>query len=378
MPAEAVPGVIAECAEQAGAGRRGHRQHGLLRGRSGGGAPPSASSSSWPAATACASSARPAWASINTDPTAPMHASRSPRSACRPAASASRSSPARSARRCSSWPTASASGSARFVSLGNKGDVSANDLLNYWDDDPATEVVLPVHRELRQPPQVRPRRPAGVAAQADRGGEVRPRLARRRRRRRPVPAGRRDPRRHRPRAVRRRPGARRPATAGRATGGRADQRRRARPCWRSTRCGPAASRSPSCRSDTRAELAPPAAGRRDRRQPASTSPTARSRPTTGSRCRRVLADPGVDARAGDLHTAARQRPPTTWPARSPRSPKGAGKPVLAVTLGLDDGPLGPGSRRAGLRLPGARRWWPSGGSPATPRGGPARWATCPT
>ena len=27
------------------------------------------------------------------------------------------------------------------MSLGNKGDVSANDLLNYWYDDPATEVV---------------------------------------------------------------------------------------------------------------------------------------------------------------------------------------------------------------------------------------------
>jgi acyl-CoA synthetase (NDP forming)/GNAT superfamily N-acetyltransferase len=32
-------------------------------------------------------------------------------------------------------------GLSTFVSLGNKGDVSANDLLNYWYDDPATEVV---------------------------------------------------------------------------------------------------------------------------------------------------------------------------------------------------------------------------------------------
>jgi len=33
-------------------------------------------------------------------------------------------------------------GISTFVSLGNKGDVSANDLLNFWDDDPSTEVVL--------------------------------------------------------------------------------------------------------------------------------------------------------------------------------------------------------------------------------------------
>jgi acyl-CoA synthetase (NDP forming)/RimJ/RimL family protein N-acetyltransferase len=33
-------------------------------------------------------------------------------------------------------------GISTFVSLGNKGDVSANDLLNYWDDDPGTDVVL--------------------------------------------------------------------------------------------------------------------------------------------------------------------------------------------------------------------------------------------
>jgi acyl-CoA synthetase (NDP forming)/RimJ/RimL family protein N-acetyltransferase len=33
-------------------------------------------------------------------------------------------------------------GISSFVSLGEKGDVSANDLLNYWYDDPATDVVL--------------------------------------------------------------------------------------------------------------------------------------------------------------------------------------------------------------------------------------------
>jgi acyl-CoA synthetase (NDP forming)/RimJ/RimL family protein N-acetyltransferase len=33
-------------------------------------------------------------------------------------------------------------GLSTFVSLGSKGDVSANDLLNYWYDDPGTDVVL--------------------------------------------------------------------------------------------------------------------------------------------------------------------------------------------------------------------------------------------
>ena len=33
-------------------------------------------------------------------------------------------------------------GVSAFVSLGDKGDVSANDLLNHWDDDAATDVVL--------------------------------------------------------------------------------------------------------------------------------------------------------------------------------------------------------------------------------------------
>ncbi len=45
-------------------------------------------------------------------------------------------------RRCSSWPTGCGIGISSFVSLGNKADVSANDFLNYWDDDPDTDVVL--------------------------------------------------------------------------------------------------------------------------------------------------------------------------------------------------------------------------------------------
>ena len=105
-----------------------------------------------------------------------------------------------------------------------------------------------LHRELRQPAQVRPRRPARVASQAGRGGQGRAGLGRRRRRRRAVPAGRRDPGRHRAGAVRRRPGAGQPAAARRRPGGRRHQRPAAPPCWPSTACGPAGCARPSCRS----------------------------------------------------------------------------------------------------------------------------------
>src|SRR5207249_3466901 len=33
-------------------------------------------------------------------------------------------------------------GFSAFVSVGNKADVSSNDLLEYWEDDPATDLVL--------------------------------------------------------------------------------------------------------------------------------------------------------------------------------------------------------------------------------------------
>src|SRR3970282_1676136 len=33
-------------------------------------------------------------------------------------------------------------GVSSFVSLGNKADVSTNDLLQYWEDDPSTDIIL--------------------------------------------------------------------------------------------------------------------------------------------------------------------------------------------------------------------------------------------
>ena len=60
----------------------------------------------------------------------------------RPAESPCSPSRARSASPSSSVLPASASGVSSFVSVGNKADVSGNDLLQYWEDDPGTDVVL--------------------------------------------------------------------------------------------------------------------------------------------------------------------------------------------------------------------------------------------
>ena len=57
------------------------------------------------------------------------------------AGSASRRRAARSGSRCSSRARARLGFSA-FVSIGNKADVSSNDLLEWWEDDPETDVVL--------------------------------------------------------------------------------------------------------------------------------------------------------------------------------------------------------------------------------------------
>ena len=51
-------------------------------------------------------------------------------------------------------------GISTFVSVGNKADVSGNDLLQYWEHDPDTDVILPLPRVVREPAQVRAARPA--------------------------------------------------------------------------------------------------------------------------------------------------------------------------------------------------------------------------
>ena len=126
------------------------------------------------------------------------------------------------------------------MSVGNKADVSGNDLLQYWAEDPRTDVILLYLESFGNP-----RKFAEIArrvgpTQADRGGQGRA-LGRRRARRlvahrrarderragrRAVARGRRDPDRHARGAVRRRDAALAPAGAGRPPRGDGDQRRR--------------------------------------------------------------------------------------------------------------------------------------------------------
>ena len=103
-----------------------------------------------PRRTACATSCAPracAW----SDPTAWACSTPIPRSslerdlradARRPrATSACSRRAARSASPSSTTPASSNIGISTFVSVGNKADVSGNDLLAYWKDDPRTDVI---------------------------------------------------------------------------------------------------------------------------------------------------------------------------------------------------------------------------------------------
>ena len=90
---------------------------------------------------------------------AQRHVRRRPRR--RPARSASPPSPVRWASACWPRPRTGAIGVSGFVSLGNKLDVSGNDLLLYWEDDPATKVDRALPRVVRQPGEVPPARRAG-------------------------------------------------------------------------------------------------------------------------------------------------------------------------------------------------------------------------
>ena len=119
-------------------------------------------------------------------------------------------------------------GISTFVSVGNKADVSGNDLVQYWSEDPRTDVILLLPRELRLGRKLHAHRQAGRAPQADRRGEGRPlpgRRARgflahrrprreRRRRRRALATGGHHPRRDARGALRRLDAAGPPAVAG--------------------------------------------------------------------------------------------------------------------------------------------------------------------
>ena len=172
VPADEVAGVVEACRRKRVRGlvvdlRRLRRDR--PRGPRGG----AAAGRRAPGPRACAWSAPTAWASSTPTPrcgSTPASRRWSPAAA----GSASSPSPARSASRCSSGPAAATSGCPRFVSAGNRADVSGNDLLQYWATDPATEVVL-LHLESFGNPRkfarlARTRRPD----QAGGRGEERP------------------------------------------------------------------------------------------------------------------------------------------------------------------------------------------------------------
>ena len=139
-------------------------------------------------------------------------------------------------------------GLSQFVSVGNKADVSGNDLLEYWESDPRTHVILLYLESFGNP-----RRFARLARrigriQADRRGQSRTdagRLARGRQphrgarrerhgRRCAVPPVRRHSRRHHRRDVRHRGVSRRPAAARRAAASRSSPMPADRASWPST------------------------------------------------------------------------------------------------------------------------------------------------
>ncbi|HLZ39169.1 MAG TPA: hypothetical protein VKP64_15795, partial [Mycobacteriales bacterium] len=64
-------------------------------------------------------------------------------------------------------------GVSSFVSIGNRADVSANDLLLWWEQDVRTRVVVLYLGVLRQSPEVRPDRSPALPPQADRRNEGR-------------------------------------------------------------------------------------------------------------------------------------------------------------------------------------------------------------
>ena len=167
-------------------------------------------------------------------------------------------------------------GVSTFVSMGNKADVSGNDLMQYWTDDPGDRRGAPLPRVVRQPAHVRSRRSGAGAAQAHRRAQERPQHRRctrlpfphrragrpRRRGRRAPPPDRCHPRRHPRRAVRHGDAARPPTGPGRSTGRGGEQRRRPRHrCGRCVCC----SRAPGPRALLRAPGSPSRAGAVGRR-----------------------------------------------------------------------------------------------------------------
>ena len=180
----------------------------------------------------------------------------------------------------------------------------------------------------RQPAQVLPHRPPGLAAQADHrrplgphhpgradGPDRPPDRGAAARGRRDVPAGRGDPGRHPRRDVRRRPAAGPPAAAARAPGRDRRQQRRHRAARRRRRVGGRPGRQPLGR-----RWAPTRRPRTSRTPSTPPSTTPRSTRWSPSTCRRSTS------------------PARTSPTCSPRSGEQSDKPIVSSFLGAEGVP----------------------------------------
>ena len=240
-------------------------------------------------------------------------------------------------------------GLSAFVSIGNKADVSSNDLLEWWDDDPATEIVLLYLESFGNPRTFAKSRATRRPAEADSRGQERDDGFRRAcgqlphgrtcrlggGRRRPLPPGRRDPRDVARGAHRRGHAPVRPAHAQGPSCRRCDERRRPRdPLRRRVRGGRLDLPSPG--EDTLRALAAVLPSEASLANPVDMlgSATDASYETV---LPLLLADPGIDAvialfvpavsaTAGAVAAAVRART---------AGAVGRDKPVLAVVMSAE-------------------------------------------
>ena len=140
VPAATVLDVVEDCARQG----RGRTRRDLGRVRRSRRRPTRAgrARAHGARATACGSIGPNCMGVVNTDPEVRMNATFAPsrpvpgRVGLRVAVGRDRHRAARAG------PRALGLGVSSFVSIGNKADVSGNDLLQYWEDDPDTDVIL--------------------------------------------------------------------------------------------------------------------------------------------------------------------------------------------------------------------------------------------
>ena len=225
-------------------------------------------------------------------------------------------------------------GLSSFVSLGNKADVSSNDLLEYWEDDRGHERRRPLPRELRQSRAIRadraPRRAPQARARAQGrcqcGGRAGRGLAHGRARelrgcgRRPLPPGRRTEDAHALGAARRGGSALVPAAPSRSPRRRADQCGRPRnPLRRRLRSrGPAIARAFG-RDARAARRRRPSRG--EPRQPHRPARLRHGRDVRGRarpRCSRIPASTPSACSSYGRRSRVPRTSRATWTSRSPQ------------------------------------------------------------